>query len=104
MLVEASVNAAAPFTLPSEDRIQPSSLELERRVEPWCPGDCAVGVPFVASYRKGTERLVVSPRFLHATSVNTASCRSGRSRYIAMAVALILLIETPHNISLFKSP
>jgi hypothetical protein len=46
----------------------------------------------------------VSPRFLHATSVNTASRRSASSRYIAMAVALILLIETPHNISLFKSP
>lgn len=35
-----------------------SSIELERRVEPWCPGDCAVGVPFVARYRKGNERLV----------------------------------------------
>jgi hypothetical protein len=58
MLVETSVNAATHFTLPSEDRIQPSSLELERRVEPWCPGDCAMGVPFVATYRKGTERLV----------------------------------------------
>jgi len=58
MLIEASVNAATPFTLPSEDRIQTSSLELERRTEPWCPGDCAVGVPFVASYRNRAERLV----------------------------------------------
>ncbi len=58
MLIEPSVNAASPITLPNEDRIQPSSLELERRVEPWCPADCAVAVPFVASYRKGTERLV----------------------------------------------
>jgi hypothetical protein len=58
MLMEASVNAATPFTLPSEDRILPSSLELERRTQPWCPGDCAVLVPFVASYRNGTERLV----------------------------------------------
>ena len=57
-LLTKAVNAAAPFSLPSEDRIQTSSLELERRVEPWCPGDCAVGVSFVASYRKGTERLV----------------------------------------------
>jgi hypothetical protein len=52
------VYAATPFTLPSEDRILPSSLELERKTEPWCPGDCAVTVPFVASYRKGAERLV----------------------------------------------
>jgi len=58
MLMEASVNAAPPFTFPSEDRILPSSLELERRTQPWCPGDCAVSVPFVASYRNGTERLV----------------------------------------------
>jgi hypothetical protein len=58
MLMQASINAATPVTLPSEDRILPSSLELERRTQPWCPGDCAVLVPFVASYRKGTERLV----------------------------------------------
>src|SRR5882724_1523060 len=53
ILMEVSVYAATPFTLPSEDRILPSSLELERKTEPWCPGDCAVGVPFVARYRKG---------------------------------------------------
>jgi hypothetical protein len=58
MLMEASVNAATPFPLPSEGRILASSLELERRTQPWCPGDCAVLVPFVASYRNGTERLV----------------------------------------------
>jgi hypothetical protein len=58
ILMEVSVYAATPFTLPSEDRILPSSLELERKTEPWCPGDCAVGVPFVARYRKGAERLV----------------------------------------------
>jgi hypothetical protein len=58
LLTEVSVNAATPFILPSEDRIQTSSVELERRTEPWCPGDCAVAVAFVASYRHGTERLV----------------------------------------------
>ena len=58
MLIETSISAATPFALPREDRILPSSLELERKTEPWCPGDCAVGVPFVARYRKGAERLV----------------------------------------------
>lgn len=58
LLLVASVKAAIPFTLPSEDRVQPASMELERRTQPWCPGDCTVGVPFVASYRKGAERLV----------------------------------------------
>ncbi len=48
-MIGTSVNAVAPVTLPSEDLIPPSSIKLERRVEPWCPGDCAVGVPFVAS-------------------------------------------------------
>lgn len=58
MLLGASVKAATPVTSPIEDLILPSSLELERRVEPWCPGDCTVGVPFVASYRKGQYRLI----------------------------------------------
>jgi hypothetical protein len=57
-MLTASVYAATTFSLPSEERILPSSLELERKVEPWCPSDCSVGVPFVASYRKGAERLV----------------------------------------------
>jgi len=51
-------HAAAPFVLPSEERILPSSLELERKTQPWCPGDCDVAVPFVASYQHGAERLV----------------------------------------------
>jgi hypothetical protein len=59
LLMEASVNASAPsFPLPDESRVQPWSLELERKAQPWCPGDCALLVPFVASYRNGTERLV----------------------------------------------
>lgn len=58
MLVNASASAGNPFPLASEDRILPSSLELEQRVEPWCPNACEIGVPFVASYRKGSERLV----------------------------------------------
>jgi hypothetical protein len=58
MLLEVSVYAATPFTLPVEDRILPSSLELEHKTEPWCPGDCAEGISFVARYRKGTQRLV----------------------------------------------
>jgi hypothetical protein len=58
MLMADSLRAATSFTLPSEERILPSSLELERKTEPWCPGDCAVAVPFVANYRKGAQRLV----------------------------------------------
>ena len=75
MVMEVSVYAATPFTLPSEDRILPSSLELERKTEPWCPGHCAVGVPFVARYRKGAERLVfVGAR--HAFRPNAPTMRA----------------------------
>ena len=58
MLMAASINAATPFTLPDANRVLQSSVELEQKKESWCPGDCSVGVPFVASCRKGTERLV----------------------------------------------
>jgi hypothetical protein len=58
LMTVASVGAAPPATLPPEDRVLPSSLELEQRLEPWCPGNCAVTVPFVAIYRNGIERLV----------------------------------------------
>jgi hypothetical protein len=58
LLLNTAANAATPFALPSEDRILPSSLELERRTQPWCPSGCDVAVPFVASYQHGTERLV----------------------------------------------
>ena len=75
IVMEASMNVATPFTLASEDRILPSSLELERRTQPWCPGNCAVSVPFVASYRKGSERLVfVGVR--HAFNPNAPTMRA----------------------------
>jgi hypothetical protein len=75
VLAQASINAATPSTLPSKDLIQTSSLELERRTEPWCPGNCAVAVPFVASYRKGTERLVFvgAPRLSAQRSYDAGS-------------------------------
>jgi hypothetical protein len=47
-----SLGAVTASTLPGEDRIQTSSIDLERRVEPWCPGDCTVGVPFVPATGK----------------------------------------------------
>ncbi len=55
---QSATQTLAPFPLANEDRVSRSSLELERRTMPWCPHDCAVVVPFVATYRKGTEQLV----------------------------------------------
>jgi hypothetical protein len=58
LLMQTSVNAQTAIPLPNENRILTASLELERRTQPWCPGDCTVGASFVASYRKGSESLV----------------------------------------------
>jgi hypothetical protein len=57
-LLIVAAHAESPPSLAREDRVAPSSIELERKTEPWCPGDCAIGVPFVASYHRGTQRLV----------------------------------------------
>lgn len=93
VLVEVSVNAA-PLTLPSEDRIRPSSLELERRVEPWCPGDCAVGVPFVASYRKGTEHLVFVGAH-HAFQSNSPTMRAVKAGFDHLQPEVVILEGFP---------
>jgi hypothetical protein len=82
MLVETAVNAGTPFTLPNEDRILPSSLDLEQRTQPWCPAECAVEVPFVATYRKKTERLVfVGVR--HAFHPNDPTMRAVAAAFAA---------------------
>jgi hypothetical protein len=94
MLAEASINAATQFTLPSEDRIQTSSLELERRTEPWCPGDCAVAVPFVASYRKGTERLVFVGAH-HAFQANSPTMRAVKAAFDRFQPGVVILEGFP---------
>ena len=93
-LMETSVNAATPFTLPSEDRILRSSLELERRTQPWCPGDCAVLVPFVASYRNGTERLVfVGAR--HAFHANDPTMRAVAAGFAKIQPKVVIVEGFP---------
>jgi hypothetical protein len=91
IVLEATVHAATP--LPSEDRILPPSLELERRVEPWCPGDCAVGVPFVASYQKGNERLVFVGAH-HAFQPTDPTMRAVKAGFDLFA-SKVVIIEGP---------
>ena len=94
MLMAASTNAATPLTLPSEDRILPSSLELERRTQPWCPGNCAVEVPFVASYRKRAERLVfVGVR--HAFNPNDPTMRAVKAGFAEFQPKAVILEGFP---------
>ena len=94
IVLEAIVHAAPPLTLPSENRIQPSSLELERSVEPWCPGDCAVGVPFVASYRKGNERLVFVGTH-HAFQPNDPTMRAVKAGFDQFQPKVVILEGFP---------
>ncbi len=90
LLPEASTNASKPFTLPSEDRIQTSSLELERSMEPWCPNDCAVAVPFVANYQKGPEHLVFVGA-LHAFQAGSPTMRAVESGFGKIQPAIVIL-------------
>jgi hypothetical protein len=83
-----------PVTLPSEDRIPPSSIELERKTEPWCPDDCTVVVPFVARYRKERERLVfVGAR--HAFRPNDPTMRAVEEGYAAIRAHVVIVEGFP---------
>jgi len=93
-LIQAGVNAETPLTLPGEERILFSSLELERRTQPWCPGDCAVLVPFVASYRKGAERLVfVGAR--HAFGPTDPTMRAVKAAFAEIQPKVVILEGFP---------
>ena len=89
LLIAASATADAP--LASASRVLPSSLELERRVEPWCPGDCTVAGPFVAEYRRGKEHLVFVGA-LHAFDPRAPTMRAVAVGY-ARSRPKILIVE-----------
>lgn len=90
----AAVNAQTPFRLPDEDRILPSSLDLERKTQPWCPGKCAEAVPFVAAYRKGTERLVFVGAH-HAFQANDPTMRAVAAGFAAIHADVVILEGFP---------
>jgi len=94
MAIEASVHAGPAFTLPDEDRVLESSVELERKTGPACPGDCAAGVQFVANYRKGAERLVfVSAR--HAFNPNAPTMRAVKEAFAEIQAKVVILEGFP---------
>jgi hypothetical protein len=94
LLIQALVHAGPAFTLPDEDRVLESSVELERKTEPWCPGNCAVVVPFVASYRKGAERLVfVGAR--HAFDPNAPTMRAVKEGFAEIQAKVVILEGFP---------
>jgi len=94
MLMGASVNAVTPLALATEDRVLATSLELERRTQSWCPANCAVAVPFVASYRNGTERLVfVGVR--HAFHPNDPTMRAVKTGFATIRPKVLILEGFP---------
>ena len=94
MSTEALVHAGPAFTLPDENRVLESSVELERKVGPPCPGDCAAGVQFVARSQKGAERLVfVSAR--HAFNPNAPTMRAVKEGFAEIQAKVVILEGFP---------
>ena len=94
LVMEASVHAGPAFTLSDENRVLESSVELERKTEPWCPGDCAVAVPFVASYRKGAERLVFVGAH-HDFNPNAPTMRAVKEGFAEIQAKVVILEGFP---------
>ena len=84
--------AVADVPLASAARVLPSSIELDRRIEPWCPGDCRVAGPFVAEYRRGKEHLVFVGAF-HAFQPEKPTMHAVAASY-AQARPKILIAES----------
>lgn len=75
-------------------RVLPLSLELERRTQPWCPGNCEHAIPFVASYQRGNEKLVfVGVR--HAFDPDNPTMRAVAEGFSRIAPAVVVLEGFP---------
>ena len=94
LLLEASIQGATPPTLPSEDRILQSSLELERRTMPWCPHECAMIVPFIADYRHGSDHLVFVG-VQHVFRPGTPTMRAVAAGFDAIKAKVVILEGFP---------
>lgn len=83
-------------TAVKDDLILPLSEELVRRTQPWCPNNCAIAVPFVATYRQGNEALVfVGTR--HAYDPNSPTMRAVAEGFSIIAPAVVVLEAFPTN-------
>lgn len=88
-LLLATVQPALPDAPPA---VPPWTLELERRLQPWCLGDCALAVPFTARYEAGDRRLVfVGVR--HAFTPGDPTMRAVDAGLEAIPDAGILIVE-----------
>ena len=84
-------DAALP---PGRSGVLPYSPALERRVQPWCPAPCNLLVPFVATYRKGSEALVfVASR--HAFNERDPTMRAVSWGFAAARPAVVIVEGFP---------
>jgi hypothetical protein len=69
--------------------IPPWSLALERRLQPWCPGDCEQGVPFTALYKSG-DRTLVFVGVVHVFTPKNSTIRAIDSGFRVTAPAILI--------------
>jgi hypothetical protein len=72
----------------SDDEIPPWSLALEQRLQSWCPGGCASGVPFTAVYKSG-DRILVFVGVHHVFTPRNSTIRAVDSGFATSPAILI---------------
>jgi tetratricopeptide (TPR) repeat protein len=86
-----------------DGRVLPYSLELERRTQPWCPGDCVHAIPFVATYQRGDEKLVfVGVR--HAFDPENPTMRAVAEGFSRIVPAVVVLEGFPSSMGENPAP
>jgi hypothetical protein len=80
---------------PSEqDLIPPYTIELERRVQPWCPGSCVTLIPFTATYKKD-EYVLVFVGAHHLFTPQNSTTRAVDSGFAAAQPAIVIVEGFP---------
>ena len=74
--------------------IPPYSLELEKRTQPWCPGDCALAVPFTAVYKSG-DRTLVFVGVRHVFTPENTTIRAIDLGFASVRPALVIVEGFP---------
>jgi hypothetical protein len=95
-VLAAGLSARGSCAETKDARVLPLTVELERRTQPWCPGDCALAIPFVAIYQRGSENLVfVGVR--HAFEPNSPTMRAVADGFSRIAPAVVILEAFPSS-------
>ena len=86
--------ASEVVTTSAGDVIPPYSLDLEKRTQPWCPGDCELAVPFTAVY-KGDERILVFVGVRHAFTPESSTTRAIDLGFASVRPAVVIVEGFP---------